>query len=165
MAGIEDILGSVLGGSKAKGNPQSGGAGGMNMQKLLPLLLPLIMMMMNKNKGSSGGQGGGGLGDLLGKLNGGGLGGAVNSWTGTGENEPVDPAALEAALGPDTIDDLAQQSGMTPEEVRDSLSQVLPEMVNGLSPDGQLPTGEALDSALSQFEQTAQAAAAQLGPQ
>jgi uncharacterized protein YidB (DUF937 family) len=45
----------------------------------------------------------GGLGGLLEKLQKEGLGNAINSWTGRGENQPVSPGQLGSALGPDII--------------------------------------------------------------
>ena len=68
---------------------------------------------------------GGGLGGLLGGLvSGGGLnslldkfGNIIDSWVGRGENQPIDPSQLGAALGPDTVDELAGDTGMEREEV------------------------------------------------
>ena len=56
----------------------------------------------------------GGLDALLGKLQAGGLGDAADSWVGTGSNQPVDPLALGAALGPDTVQKLSAGSGIEP---------------------------------------------------
>jgi uncharacterized protein YidB (DUF937 family) len=81
-----------------------------------------------------------GLGGLLGKLQQGGLGGAANSWVGSGENQPVAPGQLGSALGPDIIKSLAGRTGLSEEELTRQLSQVLPGVVNNLTPAGRLPT-------------------------
>jgi uncharacterized protein YidB (DUF937 family) len=82
----------------------------------------------------------GGLGGLLDKLQKGGLGNAINSWIGAGQNQPVSPGQLGPALGPDIIKTLAQRSGMSEEELTKALSQILPGLVDKLTPQGRLPT-------------------------
>jgi uncharacterized protein YidB (DUF937 family) len=82
----------------------------------------------------------GGLGGLLGKLQKGGRGDAANSWVGTGQNKPVTPGQLGPALGPDIIKTLAQRSGLSEEEITKQLSQILPGVVDKLTPQGRLPT-------------------------
>lgn len=86
----------------------------------------------------------GGLGGLLGKLQQGGLGNAVNSWVGSGQNQSVSPGQLGSALGPSIIKMLAQRSGMSEEEITKQLSQVLPGIVDKLTPNGRLPTATEL---------------------
>jgi len=115
--------------------------------------------------GPSGGPGGGGLGDLLrGPLGGllggaaggsvlsGGLGGlidqlqrsghggAAQSWVGHGPNDAISEGDLASALGGDTLDSLAGQSGMSRQQLLSGLSQELPGFVDRLTPDGRLPT-------------------------
>jgi uncharacterized protein YidB (DUF937 family) len=82
----------------------------------------------------------GGLGGLLEKLQTGGLGNVANSWVGSGQNQPVSPNQLGPALGSDIIKTLAQRSGLSEEEVTKQLSQVLPGVVDKLTPAGRLPT-------------------------
>ena len=82
----------------------------------------------------------GGLGGLMDKLQNGGLGNLVNSWVGPGQNQPVSPHQLGPALGPDIIKTLAQRSGLSEEELIRQLSQVLPGLVDKLTPNGRLPT-------------------------
>ena len=96
--------------------------------------------------GSSEGAGGllAGLGGLLNKLAQGGLGNAADSWVGSGQNQPVPPNKLGSALGPDVIKSLAQRSGLSEEELTQQLSQVLPGLVDKLTPDGRLPTAAEL---------------------
>jgi uncharacterized protein YidB (DUF937 family) len=80
------------------------------------------------------------LGGLLDKLQKGGLGDVANSWVGSGQNKPVSPSQLGPALGPDIIKTLAQRSGLSEEEITSRLSQILPGVVDKLTPQGRLPT-------------------------
>jgi uncharacterized protein YidB (DUF937 family) len=82
----------------------------------------------------------GGLGGLLDKLQKGGLGNAASSWVDSGQNQPVSPGQLGSALGPDIIKVLAQRSGLSEEELTSQLSQLLPGVVDKLTPQGRLPT-------------------------
>jgi uncharacterized protein YidB (DUF937 family) len=86
----------------------------------------------------------GGLGGLLKKLEQGGLGSAANSWVGSGQNQPVSPGQLGSALGPGIIKALAQKSGLSEEELTKQLSQILPGLVDNLTPNGRVPTAAEL---------------------
>jgi len=141
MAGLEDILRSS--------------APGGNIGK--PLMLALLALLASgalfggggptstsagSQPTSDEGAGGllGGLGGLLDKLQKGGLGDTTNSWVGSGQNKPVSPGQLGPALGPDIIKTLAQRSGLSEEEITQQLSQILPGVVDKLTPRGRLPT-------------------------
>lgn len=117
---LMDIIGRFLGRSA----PKSGDA-------LMDTLLPMLM----KGGGSLGG-----LGGLLGKFNDAGLGGKADSWVGTGDNEPLDAAEVEEALGGD-LDQIASQAGVSRDEASSGLAGMLPGLIDQLSPGGQLPTG------------------------
>jgi uncharacterized protein YidB (DUF937 family) len=84
------------------------------------------------------------LGGLLNKLETGGLGNVANSWVGSGQNQPVSPGQLSSALGPDIIKTLAERSGLSEEEITKQLSQILPGVVDKLTPNGRLPTAAEL---------------------
>ena len=86
----------------------------------------------------------GGLGDLMKQLQEGGQSDAANSWVGKGQNKPISPGDLASALGADQIDAIASQSGMSREDLLQGLSQYLPDVVDHLTPDGQLPDANAL---------------------
>src|SRR5690348_1716914 len=81
-----------------------------------------------------------GLGGLLNRLHQGGLGDIASSWVGAGQNQPVSPGQLGSALGPQIIKAIAERSGLSEEEVTSQLSQVLPGVVDKLTPNGRLPT-------------------------
>jgi uncharacterized protein YidB (DUF937 family) len=142
MAGLEDLVrSSAPGGSIGK-----------------PLMLALLALLASgalfRGGGTSAptttgsrptsdeGAGGllGGLGGLLDKLQKGGLGDVANSWIGSEQNRPVSPKQLSPALGSDIIKALAQRSGLSEEELTKQLSQILPGVVDKLTPAGRLPT-------------------------
>ena len=143
MAGLEDMLRSSAPGAISANR---------SMLALLALLAsgalfggggagrPASTPSQPKTEEGSGGGLLGGLGGLLDKLHKGGLGDAANSWVGTGQNKPVSPGQLGPALGPDIIKTLAQRSGLSEEELTKQLSQILPGVVDKLTPQGRLPT-------------------------
>ena len=96
--------------------------------------LQAIMGLLNQH---------GGLSGLLQKLQQGGLGEAVNSWVSSGANQPVTADALGAALGHDNVAGLAQKMGLNPADMLGPLSQMLPQVVDKLTPHGQVPQGDA----------------------
>jgi uncharacterized protein YidB (DUF937 family) len=81
----------------------------------------------------------GGVDGLLGKLRGAGLGPQVDSWVSQGSNEPVEPQRLGQALGPDTVNNLSQRSGLPVEMLLPLLAQFLPMIIDRLSPGGREP--------------------------
>jgi len=118
--GLMDMLGGLMGRRTPKtGNPI--------MDALLPMLLA---------KGSIGG-----LGGLLGKFTGAGLGTKANSWVGTGGNESLDPDDVEQALGQAEVDRIASQAGVSRDEAKSGLADMIPGLVDKMSPGGTLPTG------------------------
>ena len=82
----------------------------------------------------------GGLGGLLRQFQQNGFGDAANSWIGTGPNKPVAPAQISNAVGPEIIDALSRSTGLPKDQIAQVLSQVLPRIVDQLTPQGQLPT-------------------------
>jgi len=79
---------------------------------------------------------GGGLKDLVDQFRNAGHGETVDSWVGSGPNKPAAPSQLEGALGPDLLQSLAQQTGLSKEELLSRLSQVLPGVVDHSTPNG-----------------------------
>jgi len=78
----------------------------------------------------------GGVDGLLAKLRAGGLGQHVDSWVSTGTNEPVEPAQLGAALGPDTVNQLASKTGLSIQTLLPLLAAFLPMIIDHLTPSG-----------------------------
>ena len=81
-----------------------------------------------------------GLGGLLERFQQGGQGNVISSWIGNGQNQPVQPGQLGTVLGPNIIKALAQSSGLSEAELTKQLSQVLPGVVDKLTPNGRMPT-------------------------
>jgi uncharacterized protein YidB (DUF937 family) len=143
MAGND--LGSLLGG--LLGGGRSGGGA-----DILGSLLGALMgggAGAGAAPGAAGAQASGGagnpLGGLLDMLTKSGLTDQAQSWLGTGENQPVSGAQIAEALPADTLQQVAQQSGVSPQEAADQIAQVLPQTVDKLSPTGQLPPGSLED--------------------
>jgi len=84
----------------------------------------------------------GGLGRLINDLQSSGQGRAAQSWIDRGPNQEIAPADLKNALGADTLDALARQTGMSREDLLQGLSQNLPDFIDQLTPNGRLPTEE-----------------------
>lgn len=84
------------------------------------------------------------------KLQQGGLGDVVNSWVGSGQNQPVSPGQLGSALGPSIMKTVSQLTGMSEDDLSKQLSQVLPGVVNSLTPNGRLPTVAELSKMMEQ---------------
>ncbi|MDR3379692.1 YidB family protein, partial [Cupriavidus basilensis] len=69
-----------------------------------------------------------------------GLGEQVNSWIGTGANQAVSPSALASALGgTGALESLAEKTGLSQDDVAAHLSEGLPELIDKLTPQGQVP--------------------------
>jgi uncharacterized protein YidB (DUF937 family) len=64
----------------------------------------------------------------------------MKSWIGTGPNQPVSPNQVGSALGPNIIKVLAEKTGMSEQELTAQLSQILPGVVDKLTPNGRLPS-------------------------
>jgi uncharacterized protein YidB (DUF937 family) len=99
-----------------------------------------------------GGMGGlGGLGALLELFQRKGYGDQARSWVGTGQNQPIAPDALSRIFGGDQLSQIASQAGVSEEEARTGLSALLPQVVDQLTPQGQLPDQDQLSSTIDDF--------------
>lgn len=92
---------------------------------------------------------GGGLQGLVQKFQENGLGDIVSSWVGTGQNLPISPDQLQGGLGPDLIGQLAAKVGLPPEVASAKIAELLPLLVDRLTPDGQLPDPGLLQQGLA----------------
>jgi uncharacterized protein YidB (DUF937 family) len=89
---------------------------------------------------SGGGIVSGGLGELVDRFRQSGQGETADSWVGTGPNKPVTPAQLEQAIGPEVLDTLSKQTGLSRQELVARLCRELPDAVDKYTPQGRLPT-------------------------
>lgn len=97
----------------------------------------------------------GGLTGIISKLQQGGLTDHVGSWVGTGANMPVTGSQLQEVLGTGSIGQIAQQLGLSHGDASSGLAQVLPQIINQMTPNGQVPADHAdlLKQALSALSQ------------
>lgn len=128
MGLLDQLAGQVLGSLGSQLGAQDGAEGLGGVQGAL---LQAVMGLIQNSEG--------GLGGLLAKLSQGGLGQEAASWVGTGANLPVSGDQLGAALGGDALDAL-QQLGLS----REGLAELLPQVVDQLTPEGQLPASNAV---------------------
>ncbi|MBM3594378.1 MAG: DUF937 domain-containing protein [Alphaproteobacteria bacterium] len=101
------------------------------------LMQSVLRMMMG---GAQGGQAANPLGALLETFTKAGLGPQMNSWIGTGQNLPIDPAQIAQAFGADKIAAMAQSVGLSQADAARQLSEMLPQFVDRMTPMGQLPS-------------------------
>jgi uncharacterized protein YidB (DUF937 family) len=151
--GLGDILGEILGGgqagSPARRAPDPGGAGarapseetGAGLGGLGDILGNILGG--GSPGGASGGRRGSGLdelSDIVQQFDKAGQGDVAQSWVGPGENKPVLPEQMSAVLDPDTVDQLAEATGIDRDELLAGMAQTLPGVVDRLTPNGRLPT-------------------------
>jgi uncharacterized protein YidB (DUF937 family) len=120
MSLFTDIVKSAIGASNTSGQTEN------QSQNLVNGALGMLQAM-------------GGIDGLVNKLQQSGLGDLAASWIGTGENKNINPEELANVLGKDQIAALAQQAGIPESQGASVLSQVLPAMVDKLTPDGKVP--------------------------
>jgi uncharacterized protein YidB (DUF937 family) len=138
-----DKIAEMLGGLTS--NPQGGQGGTSQLPGGLGGLGGLLGGLAGAGAGAGQGQGSGGflsggLGELLESFKQNGQGDVADSWIGTGPNKEVAPPQLEQAIGPDVLDTLTQQTGLSREEILARLSRELPRAVDQYTPEGRIPT-------------------------
>jgi uncharacterized protein YidB (DUF937 family) len=86
-----------------------------------------------------GGDGTGTAGGLISRFEQAGLGHIAQSWVGNAPNQPISPEQLHTGFGENQVQNMARQAGMAPGDFRSQLSQHLHSVVDGMTPNGQLP--------------------------
>ena len=97
-----------------------------------PLLTGVLGMLQNHE---------GGLGGLVEKFKEKGLGDIAASWIGTGENLPITAEQLKGVLGNETLGQMASQLGVSGDQLSAQLSGLLPQIIDKLTPNGQVAGG------------------------
>ncbi len=123
MGLLDGLLGNVLGGM------MGGGSGAQPQQSPL---LQLALQMLQQN---------GGIEGILGKFQQAGYAEQAQSWVSTGENQPISADALQQVLGQGQLGQLAQQLGIGQGEAAGGLASVLPQLIDQMTPQGQVPQG------------------------
>ena len=128
-------------GEMAKGLLGKALGGGSSQNPLMDIVLGLITNPQS-----------GGLQGLIQTFKEKGLGDAMSSWISTGENQPVSGDQIQHALGGNFIQQIAEQLGSSKSEVSGSLSNLLPQIIDKLTPSGTLPEGDALNQGLNRLK-------------
>ena len=139
-SGLGDLLGGMMGRGAGTDGRLGGlgglsGPGGLRMGRgrggdLTALLLPLAMQWVQRN---------GGLGGVLQRFQQNGYGQQAASWVSTADNDPIPAQAINDVVGMDELSRLSQQLGGADQgDVADGMAQILPEVVNQLTPDGRM---------------------------
>lgn len=118
MGLFDQVVGALAG-------AESGGQGN---------LLQTVMQLVNNPQT-------GGLQGLIQSFQQGGLGDIVNSWVANGQNLPISAEQIQSVLGGTSLQDLAAKLGMSPAQASGSLADILPKMIDTMTPNGQLPAG------------------------
>ncbi len=142
MGLLDQLAGMLAGNTGAAGG--SAALGGIS-----PAMIQQVLAMLG-GSGSGGAAGaGGGLGSLVAAFEQGGLGHVVQSWISNGANLPVTGAQLQQILGNGQIGQIAQALGLDHGTAAGGLAEVLPQIVNHLTPNGQVPAAGDLQASLS----------------
>ena len=155
LGGLGGIaLGSVLAGAmRNRGASPAGVPRGTrpyaNRTALLVMLLPLAMRWVQKN---------GGMGAVLDRFRQQGLGKQAQSWVSTGPNDGIDERAVEQVVGSGELQQMAQRLGVPESEVAQAFAEIMPDMVDQLTPSGELPreADEVLDESRQALEKEIQ---------
>ena len=137
MGLLDSMLGSVMGGQQHAG--ATGAGGGLGSLISMVANNPQLMQVVTGMLSNDGGQGG--LGGLMAKFQQAGLGDVVGSWVGSGQNQPVSGEQLTDVLGADTMAELAEKLGTSQNDAASQLSNILPGLIDKLTPHGTAPGG------------------------
>ncbi len=137
MSLLSTLTGALEGAANSQNAPAGGPAGAVVVSQIISLIQSHP----------------GGLGGLLQSFQQGGLGHLFQSWVATGQNLPVTPDQLRNTLGADWISRITQATGLPQNQVESNLSALLPQIIDHLTPNGQMPQGQDLGSALGQIAQ------------
>lgn len=131
LGAISQQLSGMMGkGDEGQASQGGEAAGGGGLGGVVGAVLGLI--------NGKGGEAGNGLQSMLGQLKSSGLAEKAESWVQPGENANLSPDEVKQALGPD-VDAIAQQVGVNRDQAAEQISQALPQVVDKLTPDGQVP--------------------------
>jgi uncharacterized protein YidB (DUF937 family) len=115
MGLLDSLLGGLMGGSSQQGQSP---------------LAQMALQLIQQN---------GGLPGIIAKFQQAGMGQHADSWVGTGSNMPITADQLSQVLGSGSLGQLAQQFGMSQGGASSGLAQMLPQIIDKLTPTGQIP--------------------------
>lgn len=105
-------------------------------------LLTSVMSMINNQ---------GGLSGVVQSFKEKGLGDAVSSWVGTGQNQTISGDQIQSVFGSEQVRQIAAKLGMSTESASTGLASLLPQVIDKLTPNGSVPEGDLLEQGLSLF--------------
>lgn len=86
----------------------------------------------------------GGLSGLVQQFHDKGLGDVVSSWVGTGQNLPISAEQIQSVLNNEHVKAFAAKAGISPEVASAKIAELLPAIVDKLTPNGQVPEQSSL---------------------
>jgi uncharacterized protein YidB (DUF937 family) len=171
---LGQLAGTNAAANRPPARAEAGSGGGVSMSTIMMALLPIVLAMLRNRGTSNapsagidqaGAGGGGGLGDILGQVLGGaagssgGLGGfgaildqlqragfgeQARSWVSSGANLPLPSGALEQIFGQGGLAEIARRAGLSEADTSRGLAQLMPEVVNHVTPSGDMPKDDDL---------------------
>lgn len=137
--GLSSVLGQ--GGLARGGLPQQ--SGGFNKSTLLLALLPVVLAYIQKN---------GGLSGVLSKFSNNGMGNKAQSWVNIDtDNDGIDAGDIQRLFGEQEIQAACAQTGASESEVCQGIAELLPKVVNDLTPQGDLSTEQQANDEIAQI--------------
>jgi uncharacterized protein YidB (DUF937 family) len=132
MGLLDGLLGSMMGGQQMPGAEQQMPGAGQRLPGAYTQnpLLQLALQILQQN---------GGIEGILRKFQQAGYGPQAQSWISTGRNLPIDPNVLAQIFGRGQLGQIAQQMGMSNDEASGGLAQTLPQVIDEMTPQGQVP--------------------------
>ena len=162
MGLLEQLLrgGLAAGLGQGMGHQQqrsAGQAAGRGMAGTVMALLPGVLGMLSQSQGSgrtagAGMSGTGGLGGLLEQMQRAGYGDQARSWVSTGPNLPVSPDVMAKVFGQDGLAQIASRAGLSEQQASAGLTEILPDVVDRLTPQGQVPDFDALNASVGDLQ-------------
>lgn len=145
MGFMDGFLKQALGGGQRGAG--SGAVGGLvEMVTKNPQILGALGSLLSSRDASVGGSGG--LGGLISTFQQKGMGDMISSWIATGPNPGISVSQITDVLGGDTIGQFAAKAGVPAAQAGSVLAGLLPALIDHLTPDGQVPETNALESTL-----------------
>jgi uncharacterized protein YidB (DUF937 family) len=118
-------------------------AAGSGQQGINPLLQIALQLLAGQGQG-------GGLSSLINEFQRAGYGQQMDSWVSTGQNLPISPEQLMEVFGQGRMQQMAADSGMEASQLSGGLADVLPQLIDRLTPTGQVPAS-GIDDALAEL--------------
>ena len=122
MGLLDELRGGVMGG-------MTRGAGGARPQNPL---VEIALQLLQQN---------GGIEGILGKFQQAGYAEQAQSWISTGENRPISADDLQQVLGQGQLGQIARELGLGRREAADGLASMLPQVIDRMTPQGQVAPG------------------------